>query len=257
MIDLELALADLAEHLDHPASEHSAAELRRRLVAPVRGRRDFRPSTRALLVAAAVCAVVATGVVAIAPARQAVADWLGIGAVEIRRSDLPPGAAPSTTSKSSASTVPGATGPVRTATAARRLAAARKVARFTIVTPSLASAGALADVEIDHRVPGGLVALTYERFTLLEIATDPTEPPPLAKLVPGSTPVQRVTVSGRPGLWIAEAHEIGYIDRSGRFESDTVRRSGPVLLWERDGVTYRIEGLRSLEDAQAVAATLS
>ena len=55
----------------------------------------------------------------------------------------------------------------------------------------------------------------------------------------------------------AFATVIGYVDRSGRFITDTVRRSGAVLMWERGGVTYRIEGLRSLDDAQAAAATLS
>src|SRR5439155_1559888 len=88
---------------------------------------------------------------------------------------------------------------------------------------------ALTDL-VDHRVPGGLVTLTYERFTLVEIATNPTEPPPLTKLVSASTPVQHVTVRGRPGLWIAEPHVIAYVDRSGRFVSDTMRKSGPVLL---------------------------
>src|SRR5205823_2541111 len=97
VIDLEVALADLADHLDHPAGAGSAEALRRRLTAPAPGI-DRRRPVRALLVAAAVLAVVATGVVAIAPARHAVADWLGIGAVEVRRSDRPPVAAPSTTS---------------------------------------------------------------------------------------------------------------------------------------------------------------
>jgi hypothetical protein len=245
VIDLELALTDLADHLDHPAGDGSAEALRRRLTAFAPGA-DRRRPVRALLIAAAVLAVVATGVVTIAPARHAVADWLGIGAVEVRRSDRPPVAAPSTTSHRADPRV-----------AARRLAAARKAARFTIVTPSLSAAGALAGVEVDPRVPGGLVSLTYGRFTLVEIATDPTQPPLLTKLVSASTPVQHVTVRGRPGLWIAEPHVIAYVDRSGRFVSDTMRKSGPVLLWERGGVTYRIEGLRSLDDAQAVAASLS
>jgi hypothetical protein len=245
VIDLEVALTDLADHLDHPAGDRSADALRRRLTALAPGA-DRRRRTRVLLAAAAVFVVAATGVVAIAPARHAVADWLGIGAVEVRRSDRTPVAAPSTTSRRSEPKV-----------VARRLAAARNAVRFTIVTPSNSSAGALADVEVDPRVPGGLVSLTYERFTLVEIATDPTQPPPLTKLVSASTPVQSVTVRGRPGLWIAEPHVIAYVDRSGRFVSDTMRKSGPVLLWERGGVTYRIEGLRSLADAQAVAATLS
>ena len=57
-------------------------------------------------------------------------------------------------------------------------------------------------------------------------------------------------------MWIAAPHAIAFIDRAGNFVTDTLRRSGPVLLWERDGVTYRIEGLDSLDDAQAVAGSL-
>ncbi len=90
----------------------------------------------------------------------------------------------------------------------------------------------------------------------MEIATDPTQPFPLAKQVGGETPVQDVTVDGQPGVWISSVHNLAYINRSGAFVRDTVRRSGPVLLWERAGVTYRIEGLHSLAAAQSVAATL-
>src|SRR5439155_19970974 len=114
--------------------------------------------------------------------------------------------------------------------AAARLAAARRAVQFQIVTPTIESAGALTAVELDRRVPGGLVALSYARFTVVEIATDPIRPPPLYKLLAGKTPVEPVTVNGEPGLWIASIHEIGYRDRKIGFATDTVRRSGPVLL---------------------------
>ncbi len=253
MIDLERALGDLADHLDYPTGEHAAEALRRLLVAPgpVPGRSIARTRrARALLVAAAVLALVATGVVAIAPARHAVADWLGIGAVEIRRTDRPLPTAPGN------NPVPGSPGSAPAVNAETRLAAARQAVQFRIVVPSAAAAGGLADVEVDHRVPGGLVALSYTRFTVVEIATDPTQSMPLFKLLPADARVQNVRVNGQAGAWIAATHVIGYLDRSGEFARDTVRRSGPVLLWERAGVTYRIEGLSSLAAAQSVAATL-
>ena len=88
MIDLERALADLADHLDYPPTGTDAGDraeaLRARLLAPDRSSR-----VRALLVAAAVVLIVAAGIVAVAPARHAVADWLGIGAVEVRSSTGP------------------------------------------------------------------------------------------------------------------------------------------------------------------------
>jgi hypothetical protein len=244
-MNLEHALTDLAEYLDYPMSEQAPAALRRRLIAP-----DHTRRTRALLVAAAVLVIMAMSIVAIAPARHAVADWLGIGAVEIRHSDRP---LPATTGRHP---VPGATGATPDPRAAARLAAARQAVSFAIVTPSIDSAGALAAVELDRRVPGGLVALSYPRFTVVEIATDPIQPPPLYKLLAANAKRQPVTVNGEPGLWIPQVHEIGYSDRKTGFARDTVRRSGPVLLWQHAGVTYRIEGLRSLSAAQAVAASL-
>jgi hypothetical protein len=214
MIDLERGLTDLADHLDYPASEQAPAALRRRLIAPDSARRR-----RALLVAAAVLVIMATSIVAIAPARHAVADWLGIGAVEIHRSNGP---LPTSTGRHP---VPGATGATPDPRAAARLAEARRAVSFAILTPSIDSAGSLVAVDLDRRVTGGLVSLSYPRFTVVEIATDPIQPPPLYKLLAGRTRMQQVTVNGEPGLWILSIHEIGYSDRKTGYAIDTVRRS--------------------------------
>lgn len=253
MIDLERALFDLAENLDHPAGDHLADAVRARIsLSGLGAAYDEAPRrrVRTLLTIAAVILAIAVAVVAIAPARHAIADWLGIGAVEVRVSDhrLPTGP--------TALTVPGAPdATTTTADARRQFAAAQRAVQFTIATPRDAATGALAGVELDRRVPGGLVVLRYPRFTLVEIATQ--QPAlPLGKLVGTVARAQRVTVAGRPGLWIAGAHQIGYLDRSGAFETDTVRTSGPVLLWERAGVTYRIEGFSRLGAAQQVARSV-
>lgn len=246
MIDLERALTDLAEHLDVPTSSGAAERLRLRLAESGPARRSHRYA-RALLVAAALTAFVSAGVLAIAPARHAVAGWLGIGAVEIRRSQGPVLPAPSTTTTPTSSTRPPA--------AETELAAAQKAVQFEIATAHDASAGSPTHVTVDRRVPGGLVTLSYERFTLVEIATNKTQPPLLAKLV-GDAPVEPVTVHGRDGLWIPVPHHLAYIDRNGKYETDTIRQSGPVLLWERDGVTYRVEGPRTLAKAQTIADSI-
>ena len=249
MIDVERALFDLAEHLDCPTGDrlvdtvHDRISLGRSPVAAPRHR------ARTLLMIAAVIIAIVAAVVAVAPARHAIADWLGIGAVEIRVSDHPLATGPT------ARTVPGAPDPTRAAAARRQFDAAQRAVHFTIARPRAALAGELAGVELDRRPRGGLVVLRYPRFTLVEIATYAPSPP-LGKLVGTSARAQRVAVAGRAGLWIAGAHEIGYLDRSGAFETDTVRTSGPVLLWERAGVTYRIEGLTRLHDAQQVAASV-
>src|SRR5262249_40998019 len=158
-------------------------------------------------------------VLAVGPARDAVAGWLGIGAVKVRRSG-PPVTSPTTP------TTPGSTEPDVTRT---DLAAARKQVDFEIVTPR--GAPPPAPVLVDRRIPGGLVVLTYDHSPLVEIPTDPAQP--LVTKFVGSGAVEAVTVHGHAGMWIPRPHQIGYIDRSGQLEFDTVRRSGPVLLWER------------------------
>ena len=245
MTDLERALSDLADHLDAPEAGNWRDRLAYGLTA---GAGPHRRSPRLLLVAAAAAIVVASaGVVAIAPARHAVAGWLGIGAVEIRRSE------PRVLPTSSTTPTRAATTSTRPPIAPLDIAAAQKEVQFDIVTPH--DEGAPSKVAVDHRVPGGLVVLTYSHFTLVEIATDKTQTMPLAKLV-GGTRIELVTVHGRDGMWIGEVHRIGYLDRNGQFQQDTLRRSGPVLLWERDGVTYRVEGPHTLAEAMTIAESI-
>jgi hypothetical protein len=251
VIDLEGALVDLAEHLDHPAGDQLAADVRRRIatLTPVGERRSNR--VRVLLALAAVFLLIAIVVVAIPPSREAIADWLGIGAVDIRRSEQPladnPGGNP----------VPGQPGSSRDRDALARLAVARRKVHFTIATPHGEPVGALFDVEVDSRATGGLVSLTYERFTLVEVASMPNEPPQFRKMIGPTTHLDYVTVHGRPGAWIVGGtHGIAYVDRSGDLQLDTVRRSGPVLLWERGGVTYRVEGIATLREARTIAESL-
>ena len=249
MIDLEHALADLADHLDHPAGDELAVAIRRRISTPVPVDERRRYRARSLLAIAAVLIVIVGALVAIAPARHAIAEWLGIGAVEIRRTDrqLPTGA--------STLTVPGAPDSSRAVAAAKKLAAARAAVQFTIETPRWAPVGTLLGVEVDRRVPGGLVALRYTRFTLVEIATPPGAPT-IGKFIDAAVQVEPAAVDGLEGLWVTGAHQISYLDRSGRIDSDTVRRSGPVLLWARAGVTYRLEGFSRVADAQKIARSV-
>jgi hypothetical protein len=249
VIDIEAALSDLAEHLDHPAGDTVVAAVRGRLTssASVTDRSHHR--TRTLIAIAAVVTVVVAALMTIAPARHAIADWLGIGAVEVRTSRVP---VPIT---NGAHPVPGApsTGSAPSPLAARQLATARGRVAFAILTPSGA---ALSAVEVDLRVPGGIVALRYPRFTIVEIATGPTAGPALIKLLDPTVHAEHIDVDGAPGLWISGAHEIAFLGRDGNRDVDTIRRSGPVLLWAQAGVTYRIEGFTHLADALAVARSL-
>jgi hypothetical protein len=244
VIDLEAALVDLGEHLDHPAGEQLAVAVRHRLGRPDR--------SRSLVAVAAVFVLIVAAALAVPPARHAIADWLGIGAIEVRRSD-----GPLPREGAGDRTVPGSPdGTTRDIDAPRRLAEARRAVDFVIATPHRPSAGALQSVDVDHTVPGGLVALGYPRFTLVEVTAGDSGPRSIAKFIDSRARVDYVTVDGSPGLWIRGAHVIVFFDREGEVVTDSVRRSGPVLIWERRGVTLRIEGFDSLAAAQEVAVSV-
>lgn len=262
MNDLETALTDLAEHLDAPDGVDLAARVRADIVAaedrPVRlVPRDER--RRAWMLAAAAVAIVLLGLVALPATRTAIAGWLGIGAVEIRHAPVPaPGSTPETRPTGS-TPVPGSVPPAGTDAVSRpedAVADAQARVGFPIRVPTDPAAGSPTAVAVDERPSGGLVALTYPWFTVVEIASSDDQPP-IGKTLGAGTTLEPATVDGHPGFWISgDPHEIAYLDRDGSFQIDTVRRSGNVLLWVEGGVTYRIEGPISRGDAEQIAVSM-
>jgi hypothetical protein len=250
VIDLERALFDVAEHLDHPAGDELADAVRRRVAASTRLADRSAGRSRSLVAIAAVFIVIVAAALAIPPSRHAIADWLGIGAIEVRRSgprvSTGPGSQPLPGS-------PRSSAPNENVVVPRNLAGARELVDFTIATPHDTSAGTLARIEVDRRPDGGLLVLDYGRFTLVEVRANPEI---IAKLIDRTATVERVSVEGAPGLWIAGAHEIAYQTSSRALATDTIRRSGPVLIWPRGGLTLRLEGFDTLAAAQKVAASI-
>jgi CheY-like chemotaxis protein len=77
--------------------------------------------------------------------------------------------------------------------------------------------------------------------------------PYMQKTISETTVVTETEVNGRPALWLEGAHYVEFADATGQFGSEPVRLAGGVLLWERGGVTYRLEGDLTLEQALKVA----
>ena len=267
MTPLELELIDLGEHLDHEDGADLPVAVVRRIADERRGAPVWLKVAAALILALAIALVVPTS-------RRALARWLGIGAIEVRSvsTTLPVGppaqtvpgsiSTAATTATASAPTAAvvttssATTVPTTAATSATDpLAAARQAVTFRPLVAG-ADAGPIQRVDTDARVPGGLVAITYVRFTLVELASEPDSYPVMAKMAPSGVTVSDTTVNGVDGLWIGGAHEIAYLDPGGNVRSDTVRRSGSVLLWTVGSVTLRIEGFDTLEDALHAAATV-
>lgn len=83
------------------------------------------------------------------------------------------------------------------------------------------------------------------------------EPGLLKKLVAVNTQVAWITMDGSQGLFISgEPHLVLLLDEYGQVVEESARLARDVLLWERDGVTYRLEGDFDEEQALRLARSL-
>jgi len=83
------------------------------------------------------------------------------------------------------------------------------------------------------------------------------EQPVAAKGIPPDGIVEAIEVAGQPGFWIeGEAHVFLYRGPDGGLRDERYRLAGNVLLWERDGLTFRLESALPKERALAIAASL-
>ncbi len=74
----------------------------------------------------------------------------------------------------------------------------------------------------------------------------------LRKTVGTSAQIEEVEVDGNRGLWISGApHEVFYESSDGRVAIERV--AADTLLWQDDGVLWRVEGFDRLADALAFA----
>lgn len=274
-LDLDAALHELGGALAAPAAPSApdlAARVRARLEAE-RPRRTTVPWWLTLLgrargghrggggVAPQLRRSVLLAAAAILLVAAAVTAAIGYGLPGIRiLLGPPPSIAPSATSPVSGP--PGATLGLGTPVS---LEEARELVDFEIALPDQAEFGPpdavyLADGRLalawgpEPALPG----TAHEGLGLLLVEINArVDGNWIEKLVRTDTAVERVTVDGASGYWIeGERHVIAYIAPDGTRIEDSVRAVGKTLLWARDGVTYRLEGELTRDQAIALAETL-
>jgi hypothetical protein len=82
-------------------------------------------------------------------------------------------------------------------------------------------------------------------------------PDTFEKLIDSGVTVERATVNGAPGWWVAGGeHFFFYRGQDGRRVDTTLRLVGTALIWEQGGLTLRIEGAPTLLDALRIAESL-
>ena len=77
------------------------------------------------------------------------------------------------------------------------------------------------------------------------------------KLAGPDTTIERVTVDGEPGYWLAGAqHGLFYEDPSGGVREAPARLAGNALVWRRGEQTLRLEADITKERALAIARSV-
>jgi hypothetical protein len=229
----------LAEVIEFPPEPDLAArvgaEIRRGArPEPIRRRIFTRPG---FAYALAVTVAVVGALLVFSPAtRHAVADFLGIGGIRIEQTGESP--APIARDLDLGARVP--------------LEDIDGTAGFKVRVP----AGLGRPDEVYLKNDGGPVAVSMvwaaegdlPRATSTGVGALLTQFPSrvrqdfIKKTTAPGTEVSQVSVDGVIGYWVEGPHTFVVLDAQGRPREDAARLSANTLLWERGGITYRLEG---------------
>jgi len=121
----------------------------------------------------------------------------------------------------------------------------------------LDGSGSLARVTFVYGTRPGLPLATGATATaLLTEFRGAVNPDAFGKIIRPGTTVEPVSVDGASGYWIVgEPHDLLY-RVPGADLWDPVRLAGNVLIWERDGLTFRLETSADKATALRIAASM-
>jgi hypothetical protein len=239
MPELERNLVVLGAELEFPSTPNLAGAVARRLAEGPRRRLAPHP----VFAAAALLAAVLAAALAIPPARSAILRFFHLQGVTIERVGSLP-RVPQGAAFQLGDLLP-------TEEAQGRV-------DFEIVLPKLErEPRSLYVQELDP--PGGQVSLIFRsrsgaRVLLTEFRG--TTSPFIEKSAGPGTHIETVDVAGEPGFWLEGARHVITVDVRGRPLEQRVRLAGNVLVWERRGLTLRLEGRLSKNEALDIARSI-
>ncbi len=224
------------------------------------GTRTVRPTN--WLVAALILLAIAGALVLFPQARHAIADRLGLQGVLIRWVDEVPTPQPSQVG------APLLLGRPVT------LDEARAAVDFPVRVPTASGFTAPGEIYLLDQDEGAMVSFVYPAApglpasnqtgvgALLTQFQGEADRGLIEKGLPDEgaqeTQLEAISVAGQPGFWISGApHGFFFVCYdAGECRQERYRLAGNVLLWERDGVTLRLESTLSREAALAIAASI-
>jgi hypothetical protein len=241
MTDLASRLDELGARLDYPPTPDLSSAVARRIETLHARRRR-----RGVLVALAVTAVVVGAVLAASPgARSALLRWLHIGGVRIERVEELPVVEvrqrPYFGNRVS-------------------LAEARGAVDFRVLLPNAGDLDEPDAVYLRALPPGGTVTLVYGSLARPRLALSQSRgaaiEPVLIKVLDPGTRVEHLTVDGARGVWLEGAPHLVVTVWNGREYWDTLYLAGSVLIWERAGLSFRLEAAISRDEAIRIAESV-
>ena len=254
--DVVQALRELAQHLPSTSTEDLSPlvleTLREEQEPPARPR-----SARLVLAVVAACLALITALGLFAPVRDAAATMLRLVGVDIQRAEQ--GARPPAPSPPAPSDLG-----VRISVDAVSMAAG-----FDVPTPHTLALGGPDEA---YLTDGG----TYEIVTLVwrERAAVPVAPassasvllsvfhgaPPdreyLEKILYEGAHAHRVSVNGDPGVFVTGPQAVVYAGRDFEMREAPSRLSANSLIWQRSGLTLRLESALGEDASVALAGTV-
>ncbi|MDG4798113.1 hypothetical protein [Micromonospora sp. WMMD1082] len=252
MDDLDRELRELSGWLETPPPPEVAAHVRARLAAPATPGARAVPATTApphrrrrwrYAVAAALAALL---IAVLPPAQAALADAV---AGLLRFAGI-------TISTSSAPVPPTGSPSPLPAQRPAGLDEAQRAVRFPIRVPAaLGPPERVLVADPDGTGSHRVATLLYRDGTLRLDAFDGRLDPVFFKQA-GGPGAQWTEVDGRQAVWIGGPHPVTYVDRSGQVRQASARLAAATLVWERDDVTYRLEGSLTRAAAVEIAASL-
>lgn len=142
------------------------------------------------------------------------------------------------------------------------LATAREAVPWRLAVPRLESLGPPEVVFLRNDVPGGIVTLEYgddPRARLSQWRGDISDA--TYQLLSGESRIERLTIEGREAVWLEGRVQATYtyIGADGAKHREALPAAGHILLWEDDGIAFRLATLvsrdRAVEIAEAIAGS--
>jgi hypothetical protein len=252
------ALADLAAHMAWPddsadITARAVAQLAAAPAEPLGRVRRIQPFRRPRWAAAAALVASFLAVVIVAPAREAVADLLGLGGIRITVEDRP---GPETPADRVSSVDLGRSVNLDEAD---QLAHAPLPIPAGVGQPDAAFAGRPIDgVTLVWPPTGSLPDVLGNGYGLLvSVFPGTVDEEVIEKRIYKGGTVEPTSVNGDPAFWIGgEPHEFEYLGADGKWRQDRIRLSGNALIWTHGGITYRLESALDLPEAISLAESI-